>query len=92
MFEFDWDERKAVSNFAKHKVTFAEGASVFTDPLAITYLDGEHSMGETRYLTFGQSDQHRILVVSHVESAKGIRIISARRVTREERKIYEENR
>ena len=91
MFEFDWNEPKANSNFAKHKVTFAEAASVFTDTLAVTYPDGEHSTGETRYLTFGQSDQHRILVVSHVESARGIRIISARRVNREERKIYEEN-
>ena len=92
MFEFYWDDQKAASNFAKHKVTFAEAASVLMDTLAVTYLDGKHSQGETRYLTFGQSDQHRILVVSHVESAAGIRVISARRVTREERKIYEEGR
>lgn len=62
------------------------------DPLAVTYPDEEHSMGEARFLTFGLSDQHRILVVSHIESIRGIRIISARRVTREERRIYEENR
>lgn len=92
MFQFDWDDRKAATNLAKHKVAFAEGASVFMDPLAITYPDGEHSMGEARFLTFGLSEQDRVLVVSHTESAVGIRIISARRVTREERKIYEENR
>jgi uncharacterized DUF497 family protein len=92
MFEFDWDDQKAASNFAKHKVTFTEAASVFLDTLAVTYLDGEHSKGEARFLTFGLSDQHRILVISHVESTARIRIISARRVTREERKIYEEGR
>ncbi len=91
MFEFDWDNRKAVANLAKHGVSFAEGASVFMDSLAVTYPDGEHSSGEARFLTFGTSDRHRILVASHVESARGIRTISARRVTREERKIYEES-
>lgn len=92
MFEFDWDNRKAVSNLAKHKVSFAEGASVFMDSFAVTYPDGEHSSGEARFLTFGMSDRHRMLVVSHVESTRGIRIISVRRVTREERKIYEKSR
>jgi uncharacterized protein len=92
MFEFDWDEHKASANLAKHKVSFAEAASVFYDAFAITYPDGEHSLGEPRYLTFGLSDKHRILVVSHVEIQGGMRIISARRVTHEERKIYEENR
>ena len=92
MFEFDWDERKATSNLAKHKVSFMEAATVFFDSLAVTYRDDEHGSGESRFLTFGMSDQQRILVVSHVESSLGIRIISARRVTREERKIYEESR
>ena len=40
MFEFDWDNRKAASNLTKHKISFAEGASVFMDPLAVTYPDG----------------------------------------------------
>lgn len=91
MFEFDWDDRKAAANLVKHKVSFVEGASVFMDLLAVTYPDGEHSSGEARFLTFGASDRHRILVVSHTESARGIRIISVRRATREERKIYEES-
>ncbi|MHB8679816.1 MAG: BrnT family toxin, partial [Rudaea sp.] len=51
---------------------------------------GRHSDGEARFLTFGLSDKDRILVVSHTESEYGIRIISARRVTRAERKVYEE--
>ena len=90
MFEFDWDDAKAEANLAKHGVAFSEASAVFMDPLAVTYPDGEHSAGEARFLTFGLSDQHRILVVSHVESDYGIRIISARPVTREERKVYEE--
>ena len=90
MFKFDWEEQKAASNLAKHKVSFAEAASVFYDAHAVTYPDGGHSIGEPRFLTFGLSDKQRVLVVSHVETGGGIRIISARRVTREERKIYEE--
>ena len=91
MFKFDWDEQKAASNLVKHKVSFTEAASVFHDAHAVTYPDGERSLGEPRFLTFGLSDKQRVLVVSHVETGSGIRIISARRVTREERKIYEEN-
>jgi hypothetical protein len=51
VFEFDWDNLKAASNLAKHKVSFAEGASVFMDSLAVTYRDVEHSTGEARFLT-----------------------------------------
>ena len=90
MFKFDWNEQKAASNLAKHKVSFTEAASVFYDVQAVTYPDGEHSLGEPRFLTFGLSDKQRVLVVSHVETGGGIRIISARRLTREERKVYEE--
>lgn len=92
LFDFDWDPAKATSNLRKHEVSFAEGGSVFYDPLAVTYQDGEHSVGEPRFLTFGVSDRGRLLVVSHVESARSIRIVSARRATREERRIYEEGR
>ena len=91
MFEFNWDDEKAAANLAKHKVTLVEAASVFSDSLAVTYHDGEHSLGEARFLTLGMSERRRILVVSHSETTSGIRIISARRVTRDERKIYEEN-
>jgi uncharacterized DUF497 family protein len=92
MFDFDWDDGKASANLRKHGVSFAEGASVFFDPLAVTYRDGKHSHGEARFLTFGISDRQRMLVVSHVESIRGIRIISARKVTRDEKRVYEEGR
>jgi uncharacterized DUF497 family protein len=88
--EFEWDERKAVSNLRKHEVTFDEASSVFYDPLAITGVDPDHSEGETRMITFGLSSVGRLLVVAHTECGDAIRIISARVATQHERRIYEE--
>lgn len=87
---FEWDRRKADANFKKHGVTFDEAATVFRDPLSATAHDPDHSVGEHRYVTFGVSSQHRLLVVSHAESGNTIRIISARPAIKKERKIYEE--
>ncbi len=53
MLKFEWDEAKASSNEAKHKVSFTEAASIFSDPLAYTFNDPDHSIGEHRLLTFG---------------------------------------
>jgi uncharacterized protein len=89
-FIFSWDERKAAANLAKHRVSFSEASTTFDDPLAITYPDGEHSTGETRYITFGASAYGKVLLVSHIETTDGIRIISARKADRAERKIYEQ--
>ena len=89
-FEFDWDPRKADANHRKHGISFAEAATVFFDPLAVTYADDEHSFAEPRFLTFGMSSRQRILVVSHSETKASLRIISARPVTSKERRIYEE--
>jgi uncharacterized protein len=88
--QFGWDPRKAASNLRDHKVTFEEASSVFGDSLAITFDDPDHSEGERRLLTFGLSEQGRLLVVSHMERRGLVRIISARRATRVERRIYEE--
>ena len=88
-YEYAWDNRKAQTNLQKHKVSFEEASSVFSDPLAVTYSDGIHCLNEARFLTFGMSFSNRILIVSHTEIAAGIRIISARRADRTERKIYE---
>ena len=90
VFEFSWDDRKAAANLRKHGVPFHEASTVFDDPLAITYPDSEHSTGESRYVTFGLSASGRILVVSHSEINSGIRIISARKTDRTERKIHEQ--
>jgi uncharacterized DUF497 family protein len=88
--QFAWDPNKAASNLRDHRVTFEEASSVFGDALAITFDDPDHSEGESRLLTFGLSEQGRLLVVSHTERRGVVRIISARRATRAERKIYEE--
>ncbi|MGD0624154.1 MAG: BrnT family toxin [Thermodesulfobacteriota bacterium] len=88
--EFEWDPRKADSNKQKHGVTFQEAATVFGDPLAITFADPDHSEDEERYITFGVSTQKSLLVVSHADRGNKTRIISARLMTHKERKIYEE--
>lgn len=90
MLKFEWDEAKALANEGKHKVTFTEAATVFSDPLAYTFDDPDHSVNEARMLTFGISNQGRLLVVVHVEHKRHIRIISARKATRHERGIYEQ--
>ncbi|MFA5072857.1 MAG: BrnT family toxin [Nitrospirota bacterium] len=87
--EFEWDSKKAELNRKKHDVSFHDAATVFADPLAITFSDPDHSLGEHRFLTFGHSKMNLLLVVVHTEPHGKIRIISARRATRNERKIYE---
>jgi len=87
--EFEWDEEKSVINRKKHGVSFHEAATVFGDPLAITFPDPDHSIGEHRFLTFGLSMMNRLLVVAHTERHGKTRIISARQATRHERTIYE---
>ncbi len=88
--EFEWDPQKAGANAQKHGVTFEEAATVFGDPLAITFEDPDHSKDENRYITFGLSIQKRLLVVSHSERRDRTRIISARPMDRKERIIYEQ--
>jgi uncharacterized DUF497 family protein len=88
--EFAWDTRKAVANLKKHKVSFEEAATALKDTLSITGIDPDHSIGEFRWLTFGVSDQGRLLAVAHTEEGELIRIISARTATKVERVLYEE--
>ena len=90
MMKFEWDAAKAASNIRKHGVSFDEAGSVFLDRLAVSGPDPDHSIEESRYITFGMSRLGRLLAVSHTYRPGAIRIISARRVTRAERKIYEE--
>jgi hypothetical protein len=90
MMEFEWDVEKAARNVKKHGVSFHEAATVFGDPLALTYHAPDHSDDEDRFLTFGNSSQQRLLIVSHTDRGASTRIISARRATRRERKLYEE--
>ena len=87
---FEWDEDKAKANLRKHGVSFEEAQTVFTDPLAMTIPDPDHSIDEARFIIIGESDKKRILVVAHTERKKKIRLISARKAARAERKKYEE--
>jgi uncharacterized DUF497 family protein len=89
--KFEWDLKKAAANEQKHNVTFQEAATVFGDPLAITFTDPDHSVHEERYITFGMSRYNRLLVVSHTDRRERIRIINARSMTRKEKVIYEES-
>jgi uncharacterized DUF497 family protein len=88
--DFEWDPKKAAANQKKHGIAFSEAATVFGDPLAITFMDPDHSINEQRYITFGRSDNNHLLVIAHAESGNRVRIISTRRMTRRERRIYEE--
>ena len=88
--EFEWDLEKATKNERKHNLSFHEGATVFGDPFAITFPDPDHSVDEERFLTFGLSRLNRLVVISHTQRAGKTRIISARLMTRRERRIYEE--
>lgn len=89
--KFAWDPTKAAGNLSKHGVDFREAATVFDDPLSMTFPDTDHSVGEQRYVIIGISARNRILVVAHSDNGEVVRIISARPATRRERRFYEEN-
>lgn len=86
---FAWDPEKAKKNYKKHGVHFEEASTVFCDALSATFNDHDHSIGEHRLITVGFSSIGRLLVVSHTERGKTIRIISARLATARERTRHE---
>ncbi|RIK29190.1 MAG: hypothetical protein DCC56_13885 [Anaerolineae bacterium] len=88
--DFEWDPRKAETNLQKHGVSFTEAGTIFGDELAVTVPDPDHSKNEERYITIGWSSRGRLLMISHTDREDRIRIISARELTRAERKAYEE--
>ena len=88
--DFEWNKNKADINLKKHGILFQEAATVFGDKLALTFNDPDHSTDEHRLLTFGVTRTGKYVVVSHTELDILIRIISARLMTKQERKIYEE--
>ena len=87
---FEWDPEKAQKNVSKHEVSFEEAISIFDDPIFITVLDEEHSTDEERFITIGLSNKNRLLLVAHTERKDHIRIISARKATKNEEKFYKE--
>lgn len=88
---FEWDPKKAETNLVKHQVSFEEAISVFADPIARIFPDEEHAVDEFREIIIGHSARHRLVLVNFTSSDERIRLISARKATRRERKDYEEN-
>ncbi len=88
---FEWDSDKAAANLEKHGVGFTEASTVFRDPVSSTIPNSDHSQPEeVRELTIGHSHRSRLIVVAHCSRGRNIRIITARKATRRERKAYEE--
>lgn len=89
---FEWNPAKARANLSKHGVRFDEALTVFDDPLARIFADGEHSQYEVREIVIGHAVSGRLLVVAFTEPNEGrVRVISARKATYRERHDYEEN-
>jgi uncharacterized protein len=87
---YEWDAEKAKVNGRKHRISFEDAATVFLDPLALTFPDPDHSSGEEREITIGRTTGQQIVFVSHCPREDRVRIIGARKTTRGERKQYEE--
>ena len=90
--QFEWDEKKAQSNLRKHGISFEEATTAFGDTLSITIDDPLHSQDEDRLILIGLSEALKTLVVVHVEKRDTVRIISARKASKNEKQFYEENR
>ena len=91
MLSFEWNNQKALSNEQKHGISFDEASTVFGDPLSLTIHDPLHSENEERFVVIGTSHKNRVLIVVHTERGDDIRIISARKATKNERLQYESN-
>jgi len=89
--KFEWDPKKASSNFSKHAVSFEEALTVFADPLARIFDDEDHSIDEQREIIIGHSSTRRFLIECFTARDESVRIFSARTGTVRERKDYEEN-
>ena len=94
-YDFEWDLRKARANRTRHRVSFEEATTVFSDPRMVTLYDGLHSTNEDRWITLGLSAAGRLLVVNHtfpqrVTDRVPVRIISSRKATTREKRQYQE--
>jgi hypothetical protein len=84
------DPQKAAANRRKHGISFDDAASVFLDPLALTFADSDHSVEEQRGVTIGHTKRQQVVFVAHCQRGSRVRIISARWATPRERRQYEE--
>lgn len=90
MIKVEWSARKNRLNILKHKVDFVEAQTVFDDQGHISLGDPDHSLDETRFITIGMSVRNRLVIMAHTFEDDRIRIITARKPTRAEKKKYEE--
>jgi len=90
--KFEWDPRKARENVRNHGVSFEEASTVFADWDSITIQDSAHSIIEERWVILGVSNRGNLLVVPHAERGDTIRIISAWKADRRQRRDYEQNK
>ena len=90
MIDFEWDAAKAISNERKHGLSFTEASTVFSDPLAITFDDPDHSIGEERFIIFGKTNTDKYIIVAYTWRENIIRLISARLMSKAEQRIYED--
>jgi len=93
-YHFEWDASKAATNERKHRISFDLAATVFRDPLMISIPDEEHSETEERWITIGQAENSKLLLVIHTyleisSNAASVRMISARPATKHEQRQYE---
>ena len=90
MIQFDWDPKKSRTNLRTHGVSFEEAQSVFYDDFAVQFFDEDHSTDDDRFIMLGISNSARLLVVVHCvrEAGDFVRIISARKATRNEQTFY----
>ncbi len=89
--EFDWDDTKARRNLVKHRVSFEEATTVFDDARALLAYDEDHSEIEERFRLMGLSSRGRLLIVTHTNVDEAVRIISARKATKQESLRYEQS-
>jgi len=86
--EFAWDDAKAKANLRAHGVSFELAKAVFKDPFAVELVDDREDYGEERFVIIGMAERKALLFVAFTEREEGIRIISARRATRDEQNHY----
>lgn len=85
----EWDPEKAIANFKKHGVRFSDAEVALFDPNAMSSED-EDAEGEQRFVSIGRDGIGRIVVVAYTYRGENVRLISARKATRKERRTYEE--
>ncbi len=91
--KFEWDIKKEKRNIKKHGISFEQASYVFGDPFSLSMYDPDHSEDEDRYILIGKSRNEVILTVVHTfrnqDGIEMVRVISARKVTQKEKKIYQ---